>query len=300
MLFVPADRGRFYEKLRELHPDAVILDLEDAVAPSAKEAARSELARRLGTELISWLPVFVRLNRMGSSDFHADVRAAVRPGLYGVLLPKAESAQDLREANMALAQAELRAGLPIGSVKLVPVVETVRGVLAVHEIVGAAPRVFGVGFGAEDFSLDLGVERSREGIESIYPRAQVALAARAAGVFAFDGPWAIIDDQDGLRREAAEASQLGFSGKQAIHPSQIAPINAAFVPSPAAVSRATRVVALYEDALARGVGAVQIDGELIDVPMVERARRTLARATGSASPKRAGTTSAEVRLREQP
>jgi citrate lyase subunit beta/citryl-CoA lyase len=137
-------------------------------------------------------------------------------------------------------------------------------------------------FGAEDFTLDLGVERTRDGIETRYPRAQVALVAHAAGRIAIDTPWTAIDDPDGLLRETVEGRQFGYTAKQAIHPSQIAGIHSVFTPTAEEVRWARRVVTAYDDAIAGGTGAINLDGKLIDVPMVARAQRVLERAGESA------------------
>jgi citrate lyase subunit beta/citryl-CoA lyase len=278
LLFVPAHRARFYEKLVEFRPDAVILDLEDAVAPTEKSEARNVAAANIGSSSLDWIPTFVRVNQIDSAHFVDDIRAIVRPGLHGIVLPKCESAQQARGAHMLISQCEMRAGLPIGSVSLVPVIETIRGLFNASEICESTRRVLGVGFGSEDFTLDLGVPRSPDGLESLYPRAQLALVARAAGIAAIDTPWTAIDDTRGLQHEAAQARQLGFSGKQAIHPSQIGVINECFSPSAAEVAWARRVVDAYDEAIAKGVGAINLDGKLIDVPMVERARNLLALA----------------------
>lgn len=278
LLFMPGNRARFYEKLAGFGPDAVIVDLEDAVPPAEKPVARTAVRERLGGSLLRGLRVFVRVNAVGTPYFPDDVAGVVAEGLDGIFLPKVESAQQLREANMLLARAELRAGLPMGRIHLVPILETVRGVLAAHELAGASPRVLGLAFGAEDFSLDLGVERTPEGIETRYPRAQVALAARAAGLVAIDTPWTAIDDEAGLLRETIEGRQLGYTAKQAIHPSQLPTIHRVFTPTDTEIAWARRVVAAYAEAVAAGSGAINLDGKLIDVPMVERARRVLERA----------------------
>ena len=277
LLFVPGHQARFYEKLAEFKPDATILDLEDAVPPAEKPAARQMVRERLGGPLLAGLGVFVRVNAVGSPFFRDDVRTIVGAGLDGIFVPKIDTDQQLREVNMLLAQAEVRAGLRLGAVRLVPILETVVGVLRAEGLARAAPRVLAIAFGAEDFTLDLGVERTAEGLETRYPRAHVALAARAAGVLALDTPWTDIADQDGLLREARDARQLGFAGKQAIHPGQIGTINEVFTPSARELDHARRVIAAYDEAVARGTGAINLDGKLIDVPMVERARRLLDR-----------------------
>ncbi len=277
LLFVPGHRARFYEKLAELRPDAVILDLEDAVPPVAKPVARQMVRDRLGGPLLTGLHVFVRVNAVGTSFFRDDIRGVTAAGLDGVLLPKVETPDQLREANMLLAQGELEVGLPLGTVRLIPVLETVRGVLRAEQLARETPRVLAVAFGAEDFTLDLGVHRSGDGLETRYPRAVVALAARAAAVQALDTPWTDIGDPAGLLRETREARQFGFTGKQAIHPSQVAIVNQVFSPTDEEVAGAHRIVEAYAVAVARGEGAILLDGKLIDVPMVERAQRLLDR-----------------------
>jgi citrate lyase subunit beta/citryl-CoA lyase len=288
LLFVPGHTARFYEKLGEFRADGVILDLEDAVPPDEKPLARRMVRERLGGPLLAGLSVFVRVNAVATPLFRDDVRGVVAAGLTGIFLPKVETAEQLREANMVLAQSEARVGLGMGTVRLVPILETVRGVLRAEELALAAPRVVALAFGAEDFTLDLGVQRTPEGLETRFPRAMVALAARAAGVLALDTPWSDIADPAGLVRETDEARQLGYGGKQAIHPSQIDPINRAFSPRGDEVDYARRVVDAYEAAVARGTGAIQLDGKLIDVPMVERARRVLAAAEPPSPPGRGG------------
>ncbi|MFN8633660.1 MAG: CoA ester lyase [Chloroflexota bacterium] len=278
LLFVPGHRARFYEKLAEFRPDAVIVDLEDAVPPAEKPLARSMVHERLGTPLLAGLQVFVRVNAVDTPYFRDDVRGVVATGLDGIFLPKASTAEQLHEANMLLAQAELRVGVPMGAVRIVPIVESVRGALNARDLATAAPRVMALAFGAEDFSLDLGVERSRDGIETLYPRAQVALAAHDGGKLAIDTPWTAIDDPDGLLRETRQGRQLGYVAKQAIHPSQIASIHQVFTPTADEVAWAKRVIEAYDEAIGRGTGAINLDGKLIDVPMVARARRVLEQA----------------------
>jgi citrate lyase subunit beta / citryl-CoA lyase len=277
LLFVPGHQARFYEKLAEFRPDGVILDLEDAVPPGEKPLARQMVRERLGGPLLEGMAVFARVNAVGTPFFRDDVRGVVAPGIDGIFLPKVETTEQLREANMALAQAESRIGLPLGSVRLVPILETVKGVLRAEELAGGAARILAISFGAEDFTLDLGVERTADGLETRYPRAWVALAASAAGVLALDTPWTDIADGAGLLREAREGRQLGYTGKPAIHPSQIPTINEVFAPSEGELARARGVVEAYEAAVSRGTGAINFEGKLIDVPMVERARRLLAR-----------------------
>ncbi|MGE3267894.1 MAG: CoA ester lyase [Chloroflexota bacterium] len=278
LLFVPGHRARFYEKLAEFRPDAVIVDLEDAVPPAEKPLARATVRERLGGPLLAGLQVFVRINSVDTPYFADDIRGVVAAGLDGVFLPKAETAEQIHVANMLLAQTELHVGLMMGDIRIVPIIETMKGALNVADLVVASPRVMAVAFGSEDFTLDLGVERTRDGIETRYPRAHVALVARGAGRQAIDTPWTAIDDAAGLERETVEGRQFGYTAKQAIHPSQIGTIHRVFTPTPDEVAWARRVVSAYHDAVAGGTGAINLDGKLIDVPMVARARRVLERA----------------------
>src|SRR5204862_3775994 len=205
--------------------------LEDAVPPAEKPVARATVRERLGGPLLARLQVFVRVNAVDTVFFREDIQGVVAAGLDGILLPKAATAEQLHEANMLIAQAELRLGLVMGAIRIVPIVESVIGVLNARQLATASPRVLALAFGAEDFSLDLGVERSRDGIETRYPRAQVALAALGAGRLAIDTPWTAIDDQEGLLRETREGRQLGYVAKQAIHPSQIPFIHQVYTPT---------------------------------------------------------------------
>jgi len=275
LLYVPGNRERFFAKLATLHPDAVIFDLEDAVPPAEKAAARATVRGALPGVDRARMAAFVRINPRDREDLDAVVCAA----LDAIVVPKAESADDAAVVAGWLDEAELREGLPPNQIRIVAILETARGALDAVRIATATPRLLALAFGSEDFSRDLGVERTPEGVETRYPRAHVALAAHAAGLQAIDTPWTDIADPEGLRRETREARQLGYTGKQVIHPSQIDVVHAAFAPSAEEVAWAARVVEAYEAAVREGRGAIALDGKLLDVPMVERARRTLALAS---------------------
>jgi citrate lyase beta subunit len=208
------------------------------------------------------------------------VEAVVCAELDGLVVPKVEASADVRLVAEWLDRAEERAGLEQGRIGIVAILETMRGALNAVAIATAEPRLLALAFGSDDFSRDLGVERTPEGIETAYPRAHVALAARGTGLQALDTPWTDIADESGLRRETRQGRQLGYTGKQLIHPSQIEVVHAVYAPSPEEVAWARKVVAAYDRATAQGFGAIRVDDKLIDVPMVERARRTLVLASG--------------------
>jgi citrate lyase subunit beta/citryl-CoA lyase len=224
------------------------------------------------------MATFVRINSTRLTLARDDVEAVACAQLDGIVVPKVETAPDVRRVAEWLDEAEKQAGLEQGRIALIALLETARGVLNAVPIAQAEPRLLGLGFGSEDYTRDIGVERTPEGLETRYPRAHVALAARGAGLQALDTPWSGISDEEGLRHETQLGRQLGYTGKQLIHPDQIAPVHAVYAPTAEQVAWARRVIDAYEQAIEQGLGAIQLDGRLIDVPMVVRARQTLERA----------------------
>ena len=278
MLFVPGNRERFLAKLATLRPDAVILDLEDSIPPAEKAAAREAVGAILRSGRFADQRLFVRVNALRTGLAAADLAAVVSLRLGGIFVPKVEDPDELREVNRLLAPVEAHHGLEIGTTRVIPIVETVRGIVRVAELAEAGPRVLGLNFGYDDFAFDLGVLRSPEGIESLYPRASIAIAARAAGVLAIDGPLADLRDPARLEAECRVSRQLGFSGKQCIHPSQVEIVNRAFSPALEEIERARAIVAAYDEAVQRGQGSTRLGASMIDMPVVEQARRVLALA----------------------
>jgi citrate lyase subunit beta / citryl-CoA lyase len=294
-MFVPGDRQRMIDKALALPVDAIILDLEDGVAPSAKDTARGQIASALdgvartiaaGGETPH--PTrFVRINAIGHERMAADVASVVRPGIDGLVLPKVEDPSQIAIVEGAAADRERATGLDEGSVRLLVAIESPRGLLNALPIAQASPRIVGLMFGGEDFSREIGLPFRREGeaLDLMWARSSLVVAAAAAGVQSVDGVWVNLDDPAGLQRHAAQSRRLGFTGCSLIHPAQIAAVNDAFTPGPDEVDYCRRVVAAFEDARERGEGAVAFGGQLLDVPIVDRARRTLAlaRSLGAAS-----------------
>ena len=280
MLFVPgSDESKLF-KIGTLEASAYIIDLEDAVAPSAKAQARrlaaGAIARSGRTS-----EVWVRVNAVPSGMLLDDLDAIVAPGLAGVLLPKTESAEDLHSLDSLLTLLEARRGVSKGSVRVLPIVETVAGLSHVDDIASASLRISCLAFGAGDFSLDVGLPwpppGGRLSQTIINAKAELVLASRRAGLSApHDGVYPHFRKPDALRAEAEEALALGFGGKHAIHPNQLQTIFKVFRPSEEAVSEARQVLAAYERGREAGVGGVHIDGRFIDRPVAERARRVLA------------------------
>ncbi|MDQ2913974.1 MAG: CoA ester lyase [Chloroflexota bacterium] len=283
LLFVPGHRPRMVQRalgLGEFGPsaaDVAILDLEDGVPPDEKDRARAAIASVLGVPSDAAGPArYVRVNRdPGARD--ADLAAVLRPGLDGIVAPKIDQRDEIVRIARDLDEREDAAGMARGSIRLVASIESAQGLLEAHGIAACTDRVIALLFGAEDFARDLGLpaEREAEAAELLYARSAVVVAAVAARRQVIDGIRPDVTDDEGLRRDAVQARRLGFTGKSLIHPGQIETINDVFSPSAAEVAYARRVIDAFEGAQSKGLGAVALDGKLLDQPIVERARRTL-------------------------
>jgi citrate lyase subunit beta / citryl-CoA lyase len=274
LLFVPGNRADMIQKAARYGADALILDLEDGVAPEAKPDARRHVAAALEAQFAEELAVFVRVNDLTSGLLDDDIGQALRPRVNAVCLPKAGSPEEVEALDARLQTLEDRWAMARGHLRIVPMIESARGVLNAPAI-ARGPRVAAVGFGAEDYTADIGVARTREGGELHFARAAVSLAAHAAGVDPLDGIYADFRDVEGLRADTVSARALGYSGKMVIHPAQIETVHSAFAPSAEDVERARRIVAAFDEARARGTGIAVVDGAMVDRPVVLRAQRIL-------------------------
>lgn len=261
-LFAPGSDERKLRKALEAGADAVVADLEDAVVAPEKERARALVADALGGPAPCLR--LVRVNAAGSAWLEDDLAAVAGLGLDAVVLPKATP-----EALTALSGL----GLPV-----VAIVETADGLRRAHDVAGAGP-VAALLLGAVDLGLALGLEPRSDGMELLVPRSTLVLASATAGLRGpVDQVWLDVRDEQGLERDCLLARSLGLRGKACIHPAQVPVVNEAFAPSESELRRAREVVAAYDRAVAEGKGAVALDGEMIDLPVVERARQVLADA----------------------
>lgn len=277
LMYVPGHRQRMIDKALGLTCDVALLDLEDGVPLAEKEVARQLVAEALGRPAIG--PArYVRVNQPSSDRIGADLRAVVRLGCAGLLIAKVDRPDEVREIERAVSHREQEADLARGTVRFIAAIESARGLLNAPAIAESSERMAGLMFGAEDFARDIGLTTTRvaEASELIHARSAIVVAAAAAHVGSFDGVWPDIKDAEGLRRDSLQARRLGFTGKSLIHPGQIETINEIFSPTEEDVDYARRVVAAFEEAEARGEGAISFGGQIIDRPIVERARRVLA------------------------
>lgn len=276
LMFVPGQRQKMLDKALGLALDVALFDLEDGVPPAEKATARDQVAAQLGREA-GGPARYVRINALDTPWAEDDARAIVRAGLEGILLPKADRPTDVTTLSRKLDELERKAGILSGTVRIIAAIESAQALIDCPAIAAAGPRVAGLMFGAEDYAKDLGLPIVREGeaSELIYAKSAIVNACAAAHVGSFDGVWPDITDADGLRRDTLQARRLGFTGKSLIHPGQIDTINALFSPTPEDVDYARKVVAAFEEAQSRGEGAIAFGGQLIDLPIIERARRTI-------------------------
>ena len=280
-LFVPGSRPELFSKALAGEADALSFDLEDSVSPARKDQARQAVQAMLATPaaaaaVAKGKTLIVRVNPLGSPQFAADVAAVVQPGLQLLNLPKPESVDEVLAAVQALEAAE-RANGVVTPVRLLLNIETPRALRRAHALAAAHPRVAGLQLGLGDLFEPLQI--NRHGNPALpHVLLQLRLAAGEAGVFAYDGAYARIQDTEGFVAEATLARQLGFLGKSCIHPSQVPLANAVFQPSAQEIAQARRLVAAVDQADAAGIGAYVVDGAMVDAPFVQRARQLLARA----------------------
>jgi citrate lyase subunit beta/citryl-CoA lyase len=280
LLFAPGSDTRKLEKVGSFGADAVVLDLEDAVADSEKRAARSAVRVALETFGANGAEVFVRINGARSGLMEGDIEAVVCARLDGVLLPKVEASEEVAELDRQLEKLESVRDLPVGGILVLPLVETALGVVRCEEIALAAPtRVLTLVFGLGDFSADMWVDLSSDGTELLYARSRVAVAARAARMPpALDGPYPDLRNTRGLIEDTRRSRQLGFQGRIAVYPPQVEPIQRVYSdlgPEEAALAR--KIVSSFEMAEASGSASIQVDGHFIDYPIFERAKQKLQR-----------------------
>ncbi|WP_181779297.1 HpcH/HpaI aldolase/citrate lyase family protein [Pseudonocardia pini] len=283
LLFVPGNRTAWVPKAVAAGADAVILDLEDAVAAADRSAARAEVAELLAAGNPE-LPIVVRVNGLHDRGALDDLSAIVGPALTAVMVPKIESVADVHVVDRLLGWFEADAGLVVGTIGLVPVLETAAGIRQAYDLARASTRTVymgGLGVKGGDVERSLGYRWTPEGTETLALRSQVLLDVRAAGVpNPVTGMWSEIKDLDGLRAFAAQSRGLGYEGMVAIHPSHVAIVNEAFTPSAAELDADAALVAAMEEGAAAGRGAVVFDGNMIDEAMAATARRRLARYRG--------------------
>ncbi len=277
LIYMPGDDRHKIEKALTLDVDSICMDLEDGVAINRKVEARTAIVKALHELDFGRSERLVRINPIDSGLEDQDLEAILPAKPDGIIVPKIEVAEQLTHLNRRIEAAELAHTWHVNSIRMIAIMESARAFMNIKEI-AAYPRLEALVFGAEDLAADIEATRTREGWEVFQARSMLVLAAAAYGLQAIDMVSMDFKNLDTLRAEAAFGAQLGYSGKQVIHPAQVAPVQAAFTPDEAAITKARLLVAAFEEHQERGTGAFAMNGKLIDMPVVRAAKNVLERA----------------------
>ena len=275
MLFLPGNNPNMLINGSVLGADAVIFDLEDAVSPAEKDAARVLVRNTLRYLDFAGCQRIVRINSTDTAYWKADLDTILPEKPELILLPKTATAQDALMADAYITELEQKLGLPANSVGLMPLIETALGVENAFSIASSCKRIYALFLGAEDLTADLRCKRTKEGREIEYARTRLVVAARAAEVEVYDTPFTDVNDDEGIWTDAELAKNLGFTGKAAISPRHLEAINQTFSPTLAEIDYAYEVLEAIAMAKAQGKGAIALRGKMIDAPIVARAQRTI-------------------------
>lgn len=281
---MPGDDRRKIEKGAASGVDAVIMDLEDGVALSSKAAARAVTAASLRDLDYGRTERLVRLNPVGGQLWLDDFNATVSARPDGYVLPKCETAAQVQAVAAQLAETEAAHGWADGGIRLLAIIETAMGVLNLREIATSSPRLDALIFGAEDLAGDMGATRTPDGWEAFYARSAVVLHARAFGLQAVDTPYIRLEDTEGLREQTRLARTMGYTGKLAVHPRQVEPIQTVFTPTREEIEQAQRLIKASSTHQDAGVGVFDLDGKMVDMAMVRAAESVLERARAAGIP----------------
>jgi citrate lyase subunit beta / citryl-CoA lyase len=275
LLFIPSNSPSMLQNADIFSADSIIFDLEDAVAITEKDAARTLLEQYLNTFDLSNIEIIIRINDMDSIYSQNDIGQIVSDHIDTIMLPKASASKiDLLSKHLDMVEQEKKLSKKIN---IIPIIELASSLLELKEI-ASFPRVNGLLLGAEDLTTDIEVPRTEDGIEILYARSMVVVHAKAFRIDAIDTPFTNTKDEEGLIKDSKFAASLGMNAKACIHPNQIEVVNQAFSPSAKEIQYAKKVLAAYEDALKLGKGAFSVDGKMVDKPIIERAKILIKKA----------------------
>ncbi len=275
MMFIPGNNPGMVKDAYIYGCDSIMFDLEDSVAVTEKDAARSLVYHALTTIDYEDKELVVRVNALDTNEGIADLEAMVRAGVHVIRLPKTETASDVVFCDEQLTRIEGEIGKPIGSTAMMAAIESASGVLNAAAIASASKRLIGIALGAEDYVTNLKTNRSTDGIELLFARSMILHAARVAGIAALDTVYSDVNNEEGFRAEVALIKQLGFDGKSIINPRQIAPVVELYTPTAKEIEKALAIMQAIEEANRKGSGVISLNGKMIDRPIVLRAQRVL-------------------------
>ena len=274
--FVPGGNEKLLTKALGLDADCLCIDLEDSVAPDKKATAREAVTEALRVSDFGKKEKIVRINSILTEYGRLDIQTVMRGRPDALLLPKVNRAKDILENDAILTEEEKRAGLPVGSVGLIAMIESSLGIVNIDAIALASPRMKGLLFGAGDYTRETRGRITADRFELLYPMTRILLAARIAGIDAIDTPYFDVKNTEGLERHARQARDMGYDGKAVIHPAQLEVVHRVFTPTEQEVEHARRVIEAFEKAKTEGKGVIQLDGQVIENLHVDMANRVLA------------------------
>ncbi|MFU0831837.1 MAG: Citrate lyase subunit beta [Oscillospiraceae bacterium] len=285
MLYVPGNNPGMIRDAGIYDEDCIMFDLEDSVSPEEKDSARFLVYEMLRTLEYPGKELIVRINSPASPVGIQDLEAMVRTRKVAIRLPKTDCAQDVLFCEQQIERIERENGIPVGSTRMMAAIESAAGVLNAKEIAFSSKRLIGIAIGAEDYVTNLKTKRSPEGIELLFGRSMVLLAARAAGIDAIDTVYSDVNNEEGFRDEVKLIKQLGFDGKSIINPRQIDPVHEIYTPTQKEIDHSIAVMKAIKEANQNKSGVISLNGKMVDKPIVERARRVLelAKAVGALS-----------------
>lgn len=278
MLYVPGSSEKMINKSTTLEVDSLIIDLEDAVAITEKENARSLVAEMLLKVDFGEKEKNVRINSLETPFGEEDIRTIVPSKPDGIIIPKVNCAEDVRKVERIVEEVEKSTTVEVGSINLMAMIETPQGIANIDEIASSSKRMKALLFGAADYTKETRGRITQERLEAIYPLNRILIAARCAGIDAIDSPYFNVRDEEGLVKHTQFVVNMGYDGKSVIHPGQIAPVNKLFSPTEEEIAFAKKIIDAYEKAKAEGKGAIEVDGELVEQLHVDNAKRVLLKA----------------------
>lgn len=273
-MFVPGNNPAMMADAHIYGPDSIMLDLEDSVTMTEKDAARLLVYNALRTIDYGDTEMVVRINPLNTPYGKKDVEAVVKAGVHVIRMPKTETAEEVREVEREIEKVEREIGC-LGRTKIMAAIESALGVVNAYDIATASPRMMGIALGAEDYCANLKTQRSKDGEELRLARETIVVAARAAGIDALDTVYSNLNDMETFRREVEFIKTLGFDGKSIINPRQIEIVNEVFAPTEKAIEKARAIIAAIKAAQEKGSGVIAVNGKMVDRPVVIRAERTM-------------------------
>ncbi|WP_422448426.1 HpcH/HpaI aldolase/citrate lyase family protein [Thermoanaerobacterium sp. DL9XJH110] len=275
LLYVPGNNPNMMADCMIYGADTILLDLEDSVSLSEKDAARYLVKYALRYLDFGNTEVAVRINGMDTPYWQEDIKKIIPEKPDMIRLPKAETKEQIKRLDEEISMIEERSGIKVGNTKIMVSIESAKGLKNAYDIATASPRMAAIAIGGEDFTADLGVKRTREGNELLVARGELVLAAKAAKVDVIDSVFSNVDDEEGLRMETERAKAMGFTGKSVINPRQIPIVHDVFKPTQEEIEEAIKITGAIEEARKKGSGVISLNGKMIDKPIVEKAQRVL-------------------------